>query len=1136
MRKQVLVFGLVLFLGLLGIPSLLAQTETGQIAGTVTDPSGGVVPSAAVTVTSAATAAVRSTATGSDGSFVVTNLLPATYRVKVEAPGFKTATQEVEVAVGSRIGLEIKLEVGAPTTTVEVSATPAVVVNTETQTVSQVIDSVMVTQLPIADTRNPYALVVTSGNVSEDDPTGRGTGYAINGQRAASTNILLDGSANNDEFTAYIGQFVPLDSIQEFNLLTTNFTAEYGRASGGIVNLTTKSGTNSFHGSAYEYNRVSKLASNDFNNNAYGIDKGIYTRNQFGYSVGGPLKKDRLFFFQSTEWTRIRSSAPQINFIPNDALIAASAADTQAYFSQHGARRSGLSVLQTFTRGDLAGLGSDPCQGKAAPDPCGSLPMTTPMFDKVTFTIPADAGGGYPQNTYDLVGRVDWNISNKTILYSRYALYKELDFAGTVSHSPYAGYDTPGTSSDNNILLSLTRTFSPTFVSQSKIVFNRLRNGDQPLGKNPASPGLYFNSAVQTNLLGTAVALPGYLPYSPGSGIPFGGPQNFLQLYEDLSKVHGKHTLRFGGSYTYMRDNRTFGAYETPVASLSTGSINDAAMDRLLNGVLRQFQAAIDPQGKFPCGATVTADCTVTLPVNQPNFSRSNRYNEFGLYAQDSWKASRRVTVNLGLRWEYYGVQHNKNPKLDSNLYMGTGANIFEQIRNSAVMIVPNSSINGLWRKDFKDFAPRLGFAWDVFGDGKTSLRGGYGIGYERNFGNVTFNVIQNPPNYAVISIVGDGVDVPSIPIPSSLMGPMAGSTGSKALPRVSLRAVNPDIKTAYAHFWSAGAERELFRNVVLDFEYSGSRGVGLYDISNINRYGSGNVYLGDPCPSPPCFDRLRTTQFTNINFRSDKGWSNYNALNTRVDIRNVHGINFRINYTWAHAMDNLSDTFSSSGNNYNLGYLDPFNPMVDKGDALFDNRHRIAVSGIWLVPFAKNTHGALRQIADGWAFAPIFTARTGSPYSIFDCTYAATVCMRMVETTPVPRAPQKPVPVPGIPNTFNQLSLCSGAPDDFTGCNFDSSYYNPVVGLSDFGPFPSAMTGRDAFRTPGDWNLDFAIHKKFFFTERYNLEFRAEMFNAFNHANLYTSSGSAEVESQPYIPASFYGHRNIQMALRFTF
>lgn len=1145
-----------LFFGVLvcvfSVRNLRAQAETGQVAGTVTDQSGAVVPNAAVTVTSQATAAVRTTHSGNAGEFVVPNLLPGMYTVKVEAHNFKTTTQLVQIDPGSKVGIDFKLEIGVSTTVVEVAGSAAsVLVNTETQTLSQTISNQTLMALPIADTRNPYSLVVTSGNVSEDDPSGRGTGVAINGLRSESTNILLDGAANNDEFSATAGQYVPLDSVQEYSLLTSNFTSEYGRAGAGVVNLTTKSGTNNFHGTAYEYNRVSKLASNDFNNNAYGLPKGIYDRNQFGYSVGGPVKKDKLFFFQSTEWTRIRSAVPIINMIPDPALIALAATPTQAFFSQHGTLRPGLSKIGTYTRGDLIAAGTDPCAGTlpsyfTGANPCATLPNSTPMFDEVAFSVAGNSGGGAPQNTYDLVGRADWNISDKTTFYGRYARYSEYDFPGQiVSYSPYAGYDTPNTNMDNSVLVSMTHTFSATLVSQSKLVFNRLTNV-QPFGKNPDSPTLYFGPNVATNLLNHNVAMPGYLPYSPGNGIPFGGPQNFVQLYQDMSKVHGSHDFRFGGSYTYIRDNRTFGAYQTPIVSLSTGSVNILGIDDFLNGTVHQFEGAVNPQGKFPCAdvSNPTSDCTVTLPVSQPNFSRSNRYNEIGTYGQDSWKVTPRFTLNLGLRWEYFGVQHNKNPNLDSNFYYGGGSDIFQQIRNGGVATVPNSPIGGLWKKDWHNFGPRLGFAWDVFGDGKTSIRGGWGISYIRNFGNVTFNVIQNPPNYAVLSLIG-GIDLPTIDIPTSLMGPLAGSSGTKALPSVSLRAVNPNIGTAYAHDYSFGAQREVARNVVVDLEYSGSKGVDLYDIANINRYGSGNIYLGDPCPAPgtfpDCYSRLRATQYSNVNFRSDKGFSRYNSFNGRVNIRDVKGVNFVVNYTWSHAIDNLSDTFSSSGNDWNLGYLDPFNPKLDSGDAQFDNRHRIAISGVWAVPFAKSMHGAYKQAFDGWSFAPIFTARTGNPYSIFDCWNAVTVCPRGFETTAVPSNPQKATAVPGLPNTYSILNMCSGAPSDFTGCSFwngysGPEYANPVVGYSDFGTFPSNMSGRDAFRTPGDWNMDFSVHKQFFLTERYNLEFRAEMFNLFNHANLIAGAGSAEVNLQPYIPAYYSGNRNIQLALRFQF
>ncbi|MGH9800402.1 MAG: TonB-dependent receptor, partial [Blastocatellia bacterium] len=342
-----------------------------------------------------------------------------------------------------------------------------------------------------------------------------------------------------------------------------------------------------------------------------------------------------------------------------------------------------------------------------------------------------------------------------------------------------------------------------------------------------------------------------------------------------------------------------------------------------------------------------------------------------------------RVTLNLGLRWEYYGVQHNKDPKLDSNYYDAAAGNIFQAIRGGDVATVPNSPIKGLWKKDWNNFAPRIGFAWDVFGDGKTSLRGGYGIGYERNFGNVTFNVIQNPPGYAVISILPADVGG-TISIPTDVAGPLSGSSGSKVLPPVSLRNVDPNIRTAYAHLWSLSVEREVLKNLVVAVDYSGSKGEKLYSLENPNRFGFGNVYLNDPFTPGTLGTRLRTTQYTNINRRSGNAFSNYNSMNVRVNINNWANTGLRLttNYTWSHAIDNLSSTFSESGNNFNLGLLDPFNPALDRGDADFDGRHRFVLSGIWDVPFAKDTKGVVRHILHGWEFAPIFVASTGNPFT----------------------------------------------------------------------------------------------------------------------------------------------------------
>jgi hypothetical protein len=336
--------------------NLFGQAETGQIAGTIVDPSGASVASNDIKVRNVATGAERATTASSDGIFTVTNLSPGEYEVTVIASGFDTYKSRATVTVGSKLGLDVKLQVGTTGTVVEV-AESAVTVNTETQTVQQTLTTAQVLELPTLS-RNPYSLIVTSGNVSEDDPSGRGAGVAINGLRSASTNILLDGVSNNDEFGASVGQSVPLDAVQEIGIVTNNFTAEVGRASAGIINVTIKSGTNGFHGTAYEFNRVSALGSDSFLNDANGVPKSTYDFNQFGYSIGGPVIKNKLFFFNSTEWTRIRSAANVQAWVPDPALIAASSPNTQSIFSSYGKLASGVSVLGTYSRNQLVAQGS----------------------------------------------------------------------------------------------------------------------------------------------------------------------------------------------------------------------------------------------------------------------------------------------------------------------------------------------------------------------------------------------------------------------------------------------------------------------------------------------------------------------------------------------------------------------------------------------------------------------------------------------------------------------------------------------------------------------------------------------------------------------------------------------------------
>jgi outer membrane receptor protein involved in Fe transport len=1099
-----------------------AQTETGQVIGKISDPNGALVAGANVTVKSVETGRTLTVTSNDEGIYTVTNLQPGVYEITVNAQGFAPNTQRLQVTVGSKNSLDTTLTVGGVEgETVNVAAVGGVEVNTQNQELSTVVSGEQIRQLPTL-TRDPYNLVGLSGNVSSDDPgeavpgvgvSSRGAGFNINGQRSASTNVLLDGADNNDAFQASVGERIPLDAVGEFRVITSNFSAEYGRAAGGIINVVTRSGSNEFHGSAYEFNRISKLASNGFNSNANGQRRGVFTRNQFGYTIGGPVVRDKLFFFNSTEWKRVRSTGPLLAIVPTPQLIAASAATTRNYFSGFPLKANATPTGQVLTVGDLVSQLEIP-EGNAF----AALPADLPAFQTVAFPEPADLGGGFPQNSYQTVTRIDWNVTPKTQVYGRYALESEKFFVGTNGYSPYEGFDTLTTNFNQNALISLTHTFTPNFVSQTKLVYNRLRN-ESPYGAQPIVPGLFFFPGPTGTLGGQQVTLPGYWPYNAAaSPVGFGGPQNLGQAFEDINYTRGNHQLRFGGQYVYIQDNRFFGAYQTAVESLGTQGDYAEALGNFVTGQLKQFQAAVFPQGKFP-------GQDVTLPVGPPQFTRSNRYHEWAAYINDSWRFRPNLTLNLGLRYEYYGVQKNKDPQLDSNFYFGPGFSLPEQYANGTVQIAPDSPVGGLWKPDKNNFAPRIGFAWDVFGDGRTSVRGGYGIAYERNFGNVTFNVIQNPPNYAVLALLA-GRDVPSIAITPNNFGPLSGNTGTVPLPITSLRHVRQNIVNAYAHFWSAAFEHQIWKDNVLSVEYSGSAGRSLYSVSSFNVPGGAAFFFGNPDPNA-----RENPQYSTINTRGNDGRSNYNALivGFRGNNLNNWGLQFTANYTWAVTKDNLSSTFSDGFTNYNVGLTNPYDPMLDYGYADFDVRHRFVGSFNWDLPLARNSTDWKRHALGGWTLAGIFTARTGTPFTIFDGTNANNRSPRLVPNGPVNIS----VRDTGAPNTFNFIDL-TGQPV--------GAFLNPVCGCSDFGPYPANMTKRNQFRAPGIWNFDAAMYKSFKITESSNVQFRFEVFNLFNHANLYILPGTLDVNSGAVQSArgvtinNNFERRNVQLAVKFTF
>lgn len=1131
---------------LLTAAPLFGQLETGKIAGTVRDTSGAVIPGASVTAKSVATGAERSVKTGEIGQYQIPALTPGIYQVTVTVDKFKTFRTTVEVTVGGSATMDAQLQVGESSVVVDVVGGAATEVNTTSQEMSQLIGTEQMAQTPSL-TRNPYDFVALSGNVSNGDSTSvaqgnnnvsgsgqglttRGVSFNINGQRQTGTEILLDGAENVGIFTVAVGQDVPLDTVQEYSIITSNYTAEYGRASGGVVNVTTKAGTNQFHGSAYEYNRLSAYTANTYNNVVNDLPKGTYTRNQFGFDIGGPVIKNKLFISEGTEWTRIRSASVQTQEIFDPSFIALLPSNTQAYYKAYGqgaapasgkVTNAGQIAAAGFPIGAINGIGSP-------------VPASQPVFDTVNFNAPFDAGGGQPGNQYTLSGRIDFNMTDKTQMFFRAARENLLTFPGTAFYSAYPQYDVGFSELNQSYLYSLTHTFSQSVLNNTKLSFTRYNIGNSYDTSLTSTPSLMFLSPNDP-VTSAFIQMPGLENSSnpDAGGLPFGGPQNTLQIGDDLSWTKGKHNMKYGGMFTYIQLNVAYGAYAQAVEEL--GSNFGDSMNDLTNvagnpggSQLIAFDARTSTQGHLPCVATpaywvsgaasdliTNSGCAVTPPLPAANYARSYRYKDWAIYGMDSFRLTPRLTFNYGLRYEHYGVQHNNDQSLDSNFYFGSGSSFQEQVRTGGVQLATKSAVGQFWKPRWGTLAPRVGFAYDIFGDGKSSLRGGFGISYERNFGNVTYNASFNPPASAVISTTC----APSVVACGSLvtptpLGPLGVPGPTAYLPPVELRMPDPNINVAQTQFWSLALQQQVAHNSIVELSYNGAHGVHLYDLENVNEIGAGQFYLHDPltfanspdCPSP-CLDRPNN-QYSNINMRGSLGGSSYSALNLKFQTQNLHntGVSVIANYTWSKSLDDLSSTFSDTlAQEYagSVGYLNPFHPQLDWGPSDFDVRHRLVVSPIWETPWYKSGKGLASNVVGGWSLVGVFTARTGVPFSAYDAD-------NILNFYSIPRlTPATPIkdyhvgsPINVGPNDFNALTIplpASRAPLD------------PTLGISDFGPFPANMTHRNSFRGPGAWNFDASMGKKFKVTERVGLEFRAEGFNLFNHHNFYVNATSLQ-------------------------
>ncbi len=1101
---------LPMWLGLLLFSlAVFGQNEAGQITGKVTDANGAAIAGAAVSVKSADNGALRDVVANGEGFYTITSLQPGLYDVTIQANGFASRTQRVRVSVGSALRLESQMSVTPVTEKQDVvEGSGGVTANSQNYQQSDHVSQRQIQELPTL-TRDPYDLVALSGNLTPVNPTQRTNSYAINGQRPSGNNLQLDGGENMNTLSSELAQRIPLEAVKEIQVITSTFRPEFGRATGGIINVATRQGSNEFHGSLFEFHRNSEFASNGFENNALGIPKGRFVGNQFGYAIGGPLSKDRIFFFNSTEGNIVRSRENRFALVPTPQLLAASSSATRNFFNAFplGTPING----RVFTAGEIRGLIGPTTGGFAA------LPAATPAFGLVQYNVPDDIGAGAPQDTVLTVGRVDWNVSDKSLLYGRYSFEDRDLYSGTFSFSPFSNFNTGSRERNHSALINWTNTLNSMWSYNTKVSFNRV-NAIRNFGT--ASPRLFLTNSPFTSIGSFPLALPGDQPFNLAGTNAFTGPVNHLNALQDFTTTWRGQQLRFGVNYFYTQDNRTAAALQNSTAVL--GASLPQALNNLLLGQVSTLQTAINAQGLLP-------GQTIALPVTQPNFNRGITSHDFAGYVSHIWRAHPRVNLNWGLRYDYFGIPRSRNGQVISNFVLGTGNDNFTQIRNGQLQTVGNSSSNRLYERDFNNLAPRVGAAIDLTGDGKTSLRGGYGISYERVSSNALFNVFRNSANFGLVSLTANTGTTGTIALNSNNFGTL-GSTGITILPGFSVGAVERGIETPYVHFWDVALEREILPSTVASVQYSGSAGRKLFTLANVNRPGSAAAFLNEPNLTA----RLNS-QFGPINLLASNGRSNYHAMIAEISNSTWRqiGLQFTARYRYSKALDNISSTLGGL-NGFSTGGLDPFNPDNDYGLSDFDVRHRFVGSFNWEVPFEKigdryfggASTGIAKQIFGGWEITGIINARSGSPFTLYNCAGAATAeaaCPRLVATGLTSDfTTDNLTPDPTIPNRFILTNL--------------TGQTTSVTPGGVFAPFPANTTTRNFFRGPRYWNMDAGLHKRFQFTESNSLQLRAELYNAFNRSELFVPGNAIDVSSTTYVPAFRSGRRQLQLAIKLLF
>jgi hypothetical protein len=1085
-------------------PATFAQAVSGTILGSVNDPSGAAVAGARITLTNAQTGFARTVTSGADGEYVAPSLPPGAYTISVEQAGFKKlALSNVQLSVDQKARVDLKLEVGATTESVTIEGTTPLI-QTESSDVSGLVSETQIKNLPL-NGRNFVQLTRIIPGVLRGIPganiDGAGSlawrasaSFSANGQRTRDNNFMLDGVDNNETWLNSVVIFPSVDALEEFKVQTSTYSAEFGRSSGGVVNIQIKSGTNQFHGSAFEFLRNDKLDANDFFNNRNNRARPPFKQNQFGGAFGGPIFRDKTFFFMDYQGGRIRDSRTFLSTVPTLKM-------RNGDFSELNRVIYDPTTRQPFAGNIIPASRFDPAskniieQLYPLPNVAGQTTATGQTINNFLFNPVLTR----QDDQFDV--KVNHNLSAKNTFFGRYSFERTNRFLpATLPHGDAGATFGAGTGliRAQSFAFNDTHTFSPAWLNEFRFGFSRIPikvtsiDANTNLAEKVGIPGI--------NIVDTANAM-SQITFTPGDIRNLGANSNqplftFLdtfQFFDNVTHTRGAHTLKMGFSYTRRRRN---------VLNVDNivGNFNfQAPITSNCGGTPAGTSCTINPNTGFSFATFVLGHPTaINRQLMQGIFGE--RRPEYAAYVQDDWRVSDKLTLNLGLRYDLF-VPYVEVHDRQSNFETSTG---------KFIVASDNATINGVKYGRYlqvipkTDFAPRLGFAYDVFGDGTTVVRGGYGIFWNNPLTGTSSSKAINPPFLLSQSLTTTLIPTfrlrDGLPPPPPLDVNRAPAGGTRSV-------FDPNFRDGYAQQWNLNVQRQFGKDFALDVSYVGSKGTHLVVKRDINvappRVGVTNQDVNRPfitlAPAVRALSRVESS-----------GDSNHHAMLVRFSRRFSNGFQFVNSYTFGKTIDIVSDTEGTVQN--------PYDFRRDRAVSDFDVKHTFTSSWTYELPFGKGKQfgGGIGTAADkfigGWQLSGIFLKRSGLPFSVNQ---------------------QQGVLSTGTGNRPNRIA--SGRLDNPTIDRwFDLSAFVPTT--DNTGTYGNS--GRNILRQPGQTNVDLSLVKETRLREKLNTQFKVEMFNALNHPQFAGPGNTIGTAAAGVISSLLFNTpaRQIQLALKLSF